>query len=309
MMIQINTFILGLIFSLSFLAAAAEETTASEKYPVTAPPAELNLADFYKKYTSANGYPIISSGAVNDYALKESAYLVDMMLAKRPDVRKAMIDSGSRLIVIGYQEYTTDIPEYKRLEPKDFWDARARGLGGSLTEAVCSCAEENVLAYKGDPYSTENILIHEFAHNIHLRGMVNVDETFDKRLEATYDKAMKAGLWEGKYASVNHAEYFAEGVQSWFDNNRQPDHDHNHVDTRVELKEYDPGLAAICEEVFGDTKLVYTKPTTRLHGHMEGYDPSTAPEFKWPERLNQVKREIRENAQSRGKDRKKKYVN
>ncbi len=31
---------------------------------------------------------------------------------------------------------------------------------------------------------------------------------------------MKAGLWKGKYASVNHHEYFAEGVQSWFDDNR-----------------------------------------------------------------------------------------
>ena len=34
--------------------------------------------------------------------------------------------------------------------------------------------------------STENILIHEFAHNIHLRGMVNVDETFDRRLKDAY---------------------------------------------------------------------------------------------------------------------------
>ena len=302
--------VLGLVLSGS-LMSFAEETSSSVIPEVSAPPCELNLPSFYKKYISANGYPIVSSERVNDYALKESAYLVNMMLAKRPDVRKAMIDSGSRMIVIGYNEFTTDIPEYKRLTPKDFWDARARGLGGSLTEAVCSCAEENVLAFDGDPYSTENILIHEFAHNIHLRGMVNVDKTFDERLEATYDKAMKEGLWEGKYASVNHAEYFAEGVQSWFDNNRQPDHDHNHVDTRVELKEYDPGLAAICEEVFGDTKLVYTKPTTRLNGHLEGYDPTKSPKFVWPERLNEVKRSIREDAQQRGKvkDRKKKYVN
>jgi hypothetical protein len=301
---------LGLILSGS-LMSFAEETSSPAIPEVSAPPCELNLPSFYKKYISANGYPIVSSEKVNDYALKESAYLVNMMLAKRPDVRKAMIDSGSRMIVIGYNEFTTDIPEYKRLTPKDFWDARARGLGGSLTEAVCSCAEENVLAFDGDPYSTENILIHEFAHNIHLRGMVNVDKTFDERLEATYDKAMKEGLWEGKYASVNHAEYFAEGVQSWFDNNRQPDHDHNHVDTRVELKEYDPGLAAICEEVFGDTKLVYTKPATRLNGHLEGYDPTKSPKFVWPERLNEVKRSIREDAQQRGKDkdRKKKYVN
>ena len=297
----------ALLAGQSLLTLGAD--SKAQSWDVTAPPTELNLSPFYQKYLSANGYPIVSSAKVNDYALKEAAYLINMMLAKRPDVREAMIKSGSRMIVIAHDEFTTDIPEYSKLTPKHYWDARARGLGGSKTEAVCSCAEENVLAYDGDPYSTENILIHEFAHNIHLRGMINVDPTFDDRLKATYERAMKAGLWETKYASVNHAEYFAEGVQSWFDNNRQPDHDHNHVDTRVELKAYDPGLAAMCEEVFGDTELVYTKPATRLEAHLAGYDPSTAPRFTWPERLNEVKRAIREKVKARGKDRKKPYVN
>ena len=299
----------GLFLSFSLGTFAEDSSNPGQSFNVTAPPAEMELPSFYKKYVSANGYPIVSSEKVNDYALKETAYLINMMLAKRPDVRNAMVKSGSRMIVMAYNEFTSEIPEHSHLMPKDFWDARARGLGGSKTEPVCSCAEENVLAFEGDPYSTENIVIHEFAHNIHLRGMVNVDDTFDDRLEATYDKAMAEGLWQSKYASVNHAEYFAEGVQSWFDNNRQPDHDHNHVDTRKELKEYDPGLAAICEEVFGDTELVYSKPTTRLNGHLKGYDPSKSPKFVWPERLNEVKKAIRESAKARGKDRKKPYVN
>ena len=46
-----------------------------------------------------------------------------------------------------------------------------------------------------------------------------------------------------------------------------------------ELMEYDPRLAKLCEEVFGDTELVYTKPATRLDGHLAGYDPSKAPTF------------------------------
>jgi hypothetical protein len=300
---------IALILSVCLGTFAANSSDPAPSFNVTTPPVEMKLPSFYKKYVSANGYPIVSSEKVNDYALKETAYLINMMLAKRADVRDAMVKSGSRMIVMAYNEFTSEIPEHSHLMPKDFWDARARGLGGSKTEPVCSCAEENVLAFEGDPYSTENIVIHEFAHNIHLRGMVNVDDTFDDRLKATYDKAMRAGLWESKYASVNHAEYFAEGVQSWFDNNRQPDHDHNFVDTRKELKEYDSGLAAICEEVFGDTELVYSKPTTRLSGHLEGYDPSESPRFVWPERLTEVKKAIREGAKARGKDRKKPYVN
>jgi hypothetical protein len=283
----------------SILAVAPLSAAEPE---VAAPPAELKLDSVYTKYISASGYPIVASDKVNNYALKEAAYLVDMMLAKRPDVREAMIDSGSRLIVMAHCELTTDIPEHSKLRPKDFWDARARGLGGSQTDPVCSCGEENLLAYDGDPYSTENILIHEFAHNIHLRGMVRVDPTFDDRVQKTYDDAMQAGLWKGKYASTNHHEYFAEAVQSWFDNNRENDHDHNHVNTRAELLEYDPALAALCKEVFGDTELKYSKPTTRLKDHLAGYDPSKAPKFVWPERLTKAKDEIRAKAKRRGEE-------
>lgn len=295
--------------SVDFAAASQPKKSAMSDYKVMPPPAKMKLNPFYKKYVDASGYPVISSRKVDDYALKEAAYLIDMMLAQRPDLRKALVESGSRMIVIGHSEFTTDIPEYSNLKPKDFWDARARGLGGSLDEPVCSCAEENVLAFEGDPYSTENILIHEFAHNIHYRGMVNLDPTFDTRLKATYERAMNQGLWKTKYASVNHAEYFAEGVQSWFNNNRPPDHDHNHVDTRKELKEYDPGLAAICEEVFGKTELVYTKPTTRLVGHLTGYDPSKSPSFKWPKHLEAMKKKIRDDVKKQGENRQKKYVN
>ena len=190
--------------------------------------------------------------------------LLNQMLAKRPDLREAMIKSGTRLCIMAYNEYTTDLPEFARLasekvpiaggvSAKDYWDARARGTGGSETDPFCSCGEENLLGYPGDPYSTECILIHEFAHAIHQRGMANVDATFDDRLTIAYEAAMKAGLWAGKYASVNRFEYFAEGVQSWFDNNRANDHDHNHVNTRELLIAYDPGLAALCGEVFGET--------------------------------------------------------
>lgn len=274
---------------------------------IMAPPATLKAPSFYKKCLLANGYPIVSSEKVNDYALKEAAYLVNMMLAQRPDVRQAMIQSGSRLCIIGFEEFTTDLPGWERMKPKDFWDARARGMGGSETDPLCSCGEENLLGYAGDPYATENILIHELAHNIHLRGMTRVDPRFDARVKAAHAAAMAAGLWKGKYASVNHHEYFAEGVQSWFDNNRENDHDHNHVNTHAELLEYDPSLAALCREVFGDTELRYTKPAARLRDHLAGYDPTMAPKFVWPARLDQVRAEIRKQAVERSNGKPKEF--
>lgn len=286
-----------------FLIGIAPLADAAEQnFSISPPPGRLELDPFYKKYISAGGYPIISSEKVDDYALREAAYLVNLMLAERPDVRDAMIKSGSRLIIMSEDEFTSDVPEHTHLMPHDFWDARARGLGGSQTDPVCSCGEENLLAFEGDPYSTESIFIHEFAHNIHLRGMVNVDKTFDDRVKRAFDEAMSEGLWKTKYASTNHHEYFAEGVQSWFDDNRENDHDHNHVNTRAELIEYDPRLAKLCKEVFGETEFKYTKPTTRLVDHMQGYDPAVAPVFQWPERLNKVKTEIRRKAEQRGQE-------
>jgi hypothetical protein len=267
---------------------------------------------FYTQSVSANGFPIVASAKVDPYALKEAAFLLDMMLAKRPEVREAMVKSGARLCIMAYNEFTTDLPEFVRLgknkvpgfdgvAARDYWDARARGLGGSETDPYCSIGEENLLRYPGDPFAKESILIHEFAHNIHLRGMVNVDPTFDARLRAAYDAAMKVGLWKGKYASVNHHEYFAVGVCAWYGHNRFNDFDHNHVHLRAQLIEYDSALAAMVREVFGDAAPQYTKPATRLTGHLAGYDPGAAPTFVWPERLKQAQAQIRAKAEAREK--------
>jgi hypothetical protein len=265
---------------------------------------------FYSQHAAAHGLPVVASERVSPFALREAVYIVDAMLAKRPDVRSAMIQSGSRLCIMAHNEFTTDLPEwawladepvpgFEHLPARDYRDARARGMGGSQTDPYCSCAEENLLGYEGDPYAAENILIHELAHNIHLRGMSNVDPTFDARVRAAYQAAMAAELWRGKYASVNHHEYFAEGVQSWFDDNRENDHDHNHVNTRSELADYDPRLAALCREVFGDTEFRYTKPATRLTGHLAGYDPAAAPKFEFPARLGETRKAIRAAAEQR----------
>ena len=98
------------------------------------------------------------------------------------------------------------------------------------------------------------------------------------------------GLWKGTYAISNHIEYFAEGTQSWFNNNRENDVEHNHVNTRDELIAYDPDLAEILREVFGDNDWSYQKPDERPKSercHLKGFDPNNTPEFVWPEELEE----------------------
>ncbi|MEE3177974.1 MAG: hypothetical protein VX269_11520, partial [Verrucomicrobiota bacterium] len=80
------------------------------------------------------------------------------------------------------------------------------------------------------------------------------------------------------YASRNHAEYWAEGVQCWYNTNRTMDHDHNHIHTRVGIKGYDPGLAKVCEEVLGNNPWRFISPRKRAgKGHLKNFDPDNAP--------------------------------
>src|SRR5262249_26220486 len=131
----------------------------------------LKLDPWYKKYTSARGLPVLSSEKVSDKALVEAAYLIGRMLADREDILKSLIKNKCRFVVMAPTEMTTDVPEQRNMTPKDYWDKRARGLGGKVT----SCGEENLLNLKGDRYRNENILIHEFAHAIHNFGLRKLD--------------------------------------------------------------------------------------------------------------------------------------
>ena len=272
-----------LSLTLPILAAFCQDP-ASGPPPVSPVPETLreakNLDPFYQKYTAVTGFPILGSRRVSDAALREAAWIVRKVLEGRDDVLAALTKSDVHLVVMAHDEYTTDVPEHRELEPGVYWDRRARGLGGSPV----SCAEENLLCFEGDPYSTENILIHEFAHIVHTHGVRELLPTFDRRLREAFDAARKAGLWDGTYAATNAEEYWAEAVQSWFDDNRENDSLHNHVDTRAELREYDPALAALCEEVFGDRAWRYVKPELREESdraHIAGYDFANRPKFEW----------------------------
>src|SRR5262249_22098499 len=134
--------------------------------------------------------------------------------------------------------------------PKEYWDRRARGLGATRQRPAVSCGEENLLNLKGDRYPRENILIHEFAHVIHEIGLAAVDDEFDGRLLQTYQHALAKGLWKDTYAATTHKEYWAEGVQSYFDTNAPPGGVHNDVNTRERLEQYDPDLFHLIDEAF-----------------------------------------------------------
>lgn len=281
-MIHVNRCVFGV--SLAMILAAPAPARFEPR--LSRPPADWGLSPFYTKHVSLNGFPVLGSAKVSDYALFEAAYIVDRMLADRPKILEALTAARVRLAVMAFDERTIDIPEHSDLTPATYWNRRARGLGATRQRPAVSCAEENLLGFPGDPYSTENILVHEFAHAIHEMGMSRLDRTFDDRLRLAFEAAKAEGLWQGTYAMTNRSEYFAEGVQSWFDTNRPPDDQHNEIDTREELQKYDPRLSALILEVFGENAWRYVKPENRpeaAKGHLTGFDRAMAPRFSWKE--------------------------
>lgn len=230
---------------------------------VTSIPEGKNIPSFYKKYIETEGLYVTSSENVSDEALLKACDFISLMLAKRPDVKAYMVEKECHVMVIGKDEETCDLPEYAHIcnSPENiaFWNRRARGFGGSPeSDYSASCGEENLLALPQDRYKGENILIHEFAHLIHLVGIVGVEPDFNDRLDAVMEHAKEKGLWTGTYALSNREEYFAECVQSFFNCNRYADPAdgvHNAMNRRTKLKTYDPKMYNLLKEYFYEIEI------------------------------------------------------
>ncbi len=235
-----------------------KDNPGGENYQVVKPPKELKLDPFYKKYVNVNGIHIISSHRVPDEAIFAACKTIDFMTKDLPPkILAQMVKHNTRVGIMARYEGTTDIPEHAHLE-KDTtlnWDVRARGLGGTLRTPLTTCAEENLLCYQIDKYHAEDILIHEFAHTIHGVGIIPLDSTFNGLLQEKLDEAMASGKYGDTYAATNIWEYWAEGVQNWFNVNAEvaePDGKHNWVNTRDDMKKYDPELYKIVGSYFSE---------------------------------------------------------
>jgi len=210
------------------------------------------LDSFYQKYCDASGLPVLGSTMVREKALVEAVdRTLGMIGTLDSTILDAMIANNTRIAIMAESEVTTDIPEHSDLYtafPGTDWDNRARGLGATNPRPASSAGEENLLCLSTDVFFGEDIFVHEFAHTIHVMGLNNIDGSFEAELTRSYNSAIESGLWEDTYAATNIFEYWAEGVQSYYDVNQDPFPGvHNEIDTRAELKTYDPQLHDLIE--------------------------------------------------------------
>jgi hypothetical protein len=264
---------------------------------------EYRIDPFYKKTISSAGVVIVGSQRVSDWAFLEAAYTMDRQLSGSPQwVRDALSTNKLRLSILAVVEYTMDLPENSRRQrtvaEAAFQDRRSRGLGGMPNS---SCAEENLLNLRGDPYggdgsplAGENITMHEFAHSLASAIMSQKVQGRDGKFWTAVNKAFAdataptghLGIYNKDrankvYASTNPQEYWAEGTQAWFDHANA--RNSGGVTTRDEVKQKDPQLAALLAEIYGDGPWRYHKTTAKKAdgttlrpkeelAHLEGLD-------------------------------------
>lgn len=264
----------ALALAAALAVAAPSVAAAPDRYAamtIGAPPATLKLDPFYSRYVDADGLPILSSAKVPDDALLVARDIALAMLAERPDLRRWMVASGFRVAIMSPDEGTVDLPEQRdwkkpaiddprlticerkhyaerigRLSDRDYWNNRARGMGGQLTSA----ATENLLGTPNTRYYGENIFVHEFSHGI-LEAMRQTDPQLYAGVERAYAAAMAKGMWKGEYAAVTVDEYWAEGTQTWFNSNKIAVVDGQQILNDDDLARYDVALYNLLAQVYG----------------------------------------------------------
>ncbi len=208
-----------------------------------------NLDPFYQKYADANGIPVATSSQVADEAVTLACQLVKEMVSLRDDVRQALISSRMRFTLIAANEELSSIPEVNASFGTSLnW--RARGLGGLIPTV---CAEENILCQVSvDLWRGENICVHEYAHTMMDWGLAAVDPTASSRLDSAYQAAQASGDFANTYAIDSPGEFWAEGVQDWYNSNLESipaDGVHNSINTREELLQASPALHDLIAEL------------------------------------------------------------
>jgi hypothetical protein len=238
---------------------------------VTPPPAKFKIHPYYAKFTYAREFIVLGSKHVSDKALLKANDTIRKMFAYRHDVLKAMIADGARLVVLGAKEKLSDLPEFTGARKKPGFD-EVRYLDYAAEGKLMVVPEENVLGLAGEPFAGKCMVVSVFAKALYrVAGLRPVDPNFDrrrdkqqyelrvKRLDVEFDRrtrklhedALKKNLWKGTPAARHRIEYWAAGVEAYFDATGagQPPHfAERPITTREALRAYDAGLYALVDE-------------------------------------------------------------
>ena len=233
--------------------------------------------DFFTKELSFKGIPIKAPQVVEDQALYAAYDRLSMMLTNLPMVVSNLVAAGAELHIIGRDQVTTDLPEWRKDKGKKLAeyngltrDQRTRGMGGLMT----SCGEENLLKLEKDHYFGRDICVHEFAHNIR---NVGIPREVRAKLNEQYHRSLDKGLWQKSYAGSNPDEFFSELTMWYFGTHGDLHMTGPKPENGPEgLKKYDPEAYALLDDFYnGRIEIAKVAPHPRKWYDEE--DPDAKP--------------------------------
>lgn len=258
---------LALLLAILLLVAATANRLLAETDTPVAPHLVISIIDppeggFYAKRLDYEGVLIKAPTNVVDEALFAARDRLSMMLSNLPSVRIKLHAAGAELHIIGRNQVTTDLPEWRQDKGKALAeyngltrDQRTRGMGGLMT----SCGEENLLKLEKDRYRGRDICVHEFAHNILGHGVLR---EVRQKVREQYRRSIDHGLWVGSYGGSNYDEFFAELTMWYFGTHGDLGmKDAKPANGRDGLKAYDPEAFTLLDDFYsGRMEPAKTRP-------------------------------------------------
>ncbi len=215
--------------------------------------AEFGLSDpWFAHYSQTRGIPVVGSAGVDAATLAIARRTLSRMLATAPnDVARRLRRAKFRVVVSARGEPVTAIPAVRDRLGADAASRYWAGFGATRGWPLCVANEANLADGQGD----ENILVYSLATSIAELALEPARRSFGAQRDRAYAHALTSGLWANSYARATVDTYWGEGVQSYFNANREGgrngDGIHGHVNTRRELKAHDPQLYRLIEDAFG----------------------------------------------------------
>lgn len=196
--------------------------------------------DFFKRFLTFYGIPIMAPGVVDDFAIKEARYLCERMFEKC-EHRIATMHRSNLIICL-------------------FPDTKQAGLFDPRMERInyIVCDEVNLLQ------GNRSTLIHELAHALH-HTLAPYEKNHIETLFGTH-----VFYPSSAYATKNVFEYFAEGVSAYFGAGTPGEA----LTKRSHLKFYDTQLYNYIDAIFEANPFQWKPVGERLYNlHLLGYKP------------------------------------
>lgn len=214
----------------------------------------------------AKDWRILFSGEKEEDSLPEIPGLDDVFVnyntltpSEQQVIRKAVFPlsqylaelkrKGAKHYLLGTDRKLSEVSGYESLENRMTFDGRyyasVRGVGGLVT---VSGVEYLDVSMRGG----FNTIAHEFAHQVHTSALSS--ELCD-RIKKLYQRALRAGRVLDYYAASNEWEYFAQGYEAYISEFKRPNAGVTARHTKEELKQLDPDLYNLFEELSGNQAL------------------------------------------------------